>query len=564
MTKPTRFVEVSEAALEAMRQRVKAKSLDPEDYEMILAVVESYAYLSQMVGDKKITIRRLQQLLFGPRTENTDKVLGKGGQPPAAGSPVSPGGGIGGGGAAGGTGNSGGQEGAGGTAAGAPKPPGHGRNGASEYTGAGKILVPHETLKDGDACPSCKEGIVYLQADAPAVIVRIRGQAPLAATVYEKDRLRCHLCGEVFTAASPAGVGEEKYDASARSMIALLKYGSGMPFHRLAGLQESLGIPLPAATQWEVVAPLAAQLRPVYLEMVRQAARGKVLHNDDTNMRILALMGKEDGSRAAPAPGEPDRKGVFTTGIVSLLEGRKIALFFTGHRHAGENLTELLKQRPTGLDPPIQMCDALSRNAPKEFAVLLANCLAHARRQFVDVAEDFPAECRFVLETLRDVYYHDALAREQNLSPEERLKLHQEKSKPLMEKLHEWLKAQFPEKRVEPNSSLGKAISYLLNHWKALSLFLTVPGAPLDNNVVERSLKRAILHRKNSYFYKTRNGAAVGDLFMSLIHTCRLCDANPFDFLTELQNHSSDLEKNPAAWMPWNYRETISADSDRR
>jgi hypothetical protein len=71
-------------------------------------------------------------------------------------------------------------------------------------------------------------------------------------------------------------------------------------------------------------------------------------------------------------------------------------------------------------------------------------------------------------------------------------------------------------------------------------------------------LKKAILHRKNSLFYKTLNGARVGDLFMSLIHTCELNGANPFDYLTELQKHSGELTRNPAEWMPWNYRETLA------
>ena len=110
---------------------------------------------------------------------------------------------------------------------------------------------------------------------------------------------------------------------------------------------------------------------------------------------------------------------------------------------------------------------------------------------------------------------------------------------------------------VEPNSGLGKAIRYLLKHWPKLTLFLRQPGAPLDSNIVERALKKAILNRKNGLFYKTRNGAQVGDLYMSLIHTCELCGGNPFDYLTELQKHPAEIGQNPAAWMPWNYRATL-------
>ncbi len=127
----------------------------------------------------------------------------------------------------------------------------------------------------------------------------------------------------------------------------------------------------------------------------------------------------------------------------------------------------------------------------------------------------------------------------------------------VMEQLHHWLQAQFAERKTERNSGLGKAITYLLRHWKALTLFLRKAGTPLDNNIVERALKRAVLHRKNALFYRTLNGAEVGDLFMSLIHTCQLCGANSFDYLTELQRHAQKLAANPAGWMPWNYRETL-------
>jgi hypothetical protein len=309
-------------------------------------------------------------------------------------------------------------------------------------------------------------------------------------------------------------------------------------------------MPLPATTQWDLMAAAAKLFRPVLEELIRQAAQGSVMHNDDTGMRILRLT-REPGDK---------RTGTFTSGIVSMVGAWTIALFFTGWKHAGENIADVLKQRARELPAPIQMCDALSRNRPKLEGVepLMANCLAHGRRQVVEVVDNFPEECRYVLKTLRGVYHHDALAREQELSPEDRLRFHQEHSGPLMKGLHEWMETQLAEHKTEPNSGLGKAISYLLNHWPKLTLFLKGPGAPIDNNIVERALKKAILNRKNALFYKTLNGAAVGDLFMSLIHTCELNGANPFDYLTELQRHAEELKRSPSEWMPWNYRETLA------
>ena len=203
------------------------------------------------------------------------------------------------------------------------------------------------------------------------------------------------------------------------------------------------------------------------------------------------------------------------------------------------------------------MCDALSRNVPKIVETLVANCNAHGRRNFVKVIANFPEPCRYVLETFREIYGYEAAARERGMSAEERLAFHQEHSKPVMEKLHVWLDAQFGERLVEPNSGLGQAISYLRNHWQKLTLFLEKAGVPMDNNIVERALKKAILHRKNSLFYKTRKGAQMGDLFMSLIHTCELNDVNAFDYLTELLRHAEELKQNPSEWMPWNYQDTL-------
>ena len=349
-------------------------------------------------------------------------------------------------------------------------------------------------------------------------------------------------------------------------MIALLKYGTGVPFHRLGQLQDSLGIPLPASTQWEIAEGVANKVYLAFEELIRQGAQGEIVHNDDTTARILALMKQpaqpQEAENPQDSPAETDAKsrtGLFTTAIVSRFDGHSMALFFTGREHAGENLAKVLARRDPERSPPIQMCDALSRNDPKGVKTFLAHCLAHGRRKFVDVAENFPQECRYLLETLRQVYHHEAICKEQNLSPPERLQFHQEHSGPLMEELHQWLKAQFDQKLVEPNSGLGQAISYMLKHWEPLTLFLRKAGAPLDNNLCERALKKVILHRKNAYFFQTEHGAYIGDLFLSLIHTCQLGGANPFDYLTQLQKHSAQLRQNPGAWMPWNYRQTLNA-----
>jgi transposase len=552
-------VEIDMSQLDDILRRIDANELTAGDCEAIRTLCKAYVQLTELLKNKNTSLARLRKLLFGLQTEKTKAVLGKGEDSPSSA-----------------------------VAASAPETmstsstdadnvantprKGHGRNGADAYAGAEKVVVPHESLQAGDACPKCDTGTVY-ETGRPGVLVRLVGQSPIQAIVYELQKLRCNLCGVVFTAKPPQGLGAAKYDATSGSMIALLKYGSGMPFNRLQGLQENLGIPLPASTQWDIIHAKAERIEPAFAELVRQAADGEVVHNDDTTVKILEMMGQrakertfsEDAALDDDASGKkPKRRGLFTSGIVSTRRAggdldRKIALFFSGRQHAGENLADVLAERSKSLAAPIQMCDALTRNLPGELKTILAHCLAHGRRRFVEVADRFPEECRYVLESLAVIYRNDAVARERKLSPSARRHFHQAESGPVMELLHVWLVRQLDDRLVEPNSSLGVAISYMLKYWERLTLFLRVPGAPLDNNICERALKRAILHRKNALFYKTCHGAHVGDVFMSLIHTCQLCGTNPFDYLTELERHADELPANPQDWMPWNYRETLAA-----
>jgi hypothetical protein len=567
---PSRVTEIELRELEAILARAKAGPLADAEVDKLKAAMDTLAFMTRELEAKGASIQRLRRMLFGPSTEKTSQVLGaKSGAegatqttaPPSSTDSVSASQGKDASSSPAADGASSPSHGADQPTADAstaePKRKGHGRNPASAYTGAERVHVPHEALHDKQACPACQRGKVYL-LPPPAQLVRVRGMAPLLATVYELERLRCNLCGEVFTAQPPDGVGSEKYDETASSMIALLKYGSGLPWNRLERLQQGLGIPLPASTQWEIVRDAARLYHAVYSELVHQAADGQVLYNDDTTMKVLEL---EDPARRQELDTDGDfegRTGVFTSGIVATKDQHQIALFFTGQKHAGENLADLLAQRNTELSAPIQMCDGLSRNLPEEFVTLLARCNAHNRRNFIDVEASFPDEVRHVLETIAEVYRNDASTKQQALGVEERLRFHQAHSKPLLDELGRWFKEQLEQRKIEPNSGLGDAIEYMTDHWDALTLFLRVPGAPLDNNLCERVLKKAILHRKTALFYKTLNGARVGDLFMSIIHTAELAKIDVFSYLVALQRHHDRVAEDPAVWMPWNYTRALT------
>ena len=567
-----------------MKPHPEAIELDQADLESKLDQIETvmgedmarpfrqllhwYVYLLTLLREKKLSILRLRKMVFGAATERAADVLSSAGEstgesektsatPPTAPETSSA------------ADNS---ESSDTNAPGARPPrrrgPGHGRISASKYTGCTQVIVTHESLCPGDDCPDCGKGTVYRQSDWSPV-VRLKGQPPVGGSVYRCERLRCHLCGKVYSAALPAEAGAEKYDPTVASIVATLRYGQGMPWNRLQRLQRVAGVPLPASDQWEVVRDAAERgPRIVFDHLVWLAAQGELLHNDDTPMQVLELTKKLKHQQPLRED-DPERRGVFTTAILSRAEGRpNIALFFTGPHHAGENLRTLLAGRAAELPLPIQMCDPLSRNMPGDLRVIIANCLVHARRNFVEVVSAFPAEVKYVVECLKKVYQIDAQAKQQQLSPDQRLRLHQQQSGPVMDELHTWLQERFDQRLIEPNSSLGEAITHMLKHWERLTRFLQVPGAPLDNNLCEQTLKMAICHRKNSYFYKTMTGAAVGDLYMSLIDTCYLSGADPFDYLTELQRNHERVRAAPGEWLPWNYRQQLAAtapgsDADR-
>lgn len=525
---------MSREELDSIIDRARTAGLSEADCNDLEAVIDTLAYITEELAEKNLTLARLRAIFGLSTSEKMKDVL-----PRRDADKKGPG------------------EGTAGKGKQKKKPrKGHGRNSADEYTGAEIIEVPHESLSPGSTCPTCEEGKVYARKDRPKTLVRISAQEPLGAKVYRLETFRCNRCGATFVAEPPEGVGDEKYDAKTAAMIALLRYGCGLPFNRLEGLERNFGIPLPASVQWELVRDAAKALRPVLEEMIRLAAQGRIVHNDDTNARILERI-KEVAAIKAAGREKEERTGTFTTGIQSVHDDYQIALYFTGRDHAGENLTKVLKYRDPLLGLILQMSDALDRNKPKGIETITSFCLCHARRKFVKLAETFPSACEYVLTMIGSVYRNEAHAKEGGFSDDERLAYHQENSQPIMDRLREWMDRQFEERLVEPNSSLGEAIEYMTERWDELTMFLRLPGAPLDNNAVERRLKLAIRHRSNSLFYKSQNGADTGDLFMSLLATAELAGANPFEYLVALIEHPEQIAAAPGDWMPWNYTRTL-------
>ena len=433
------------------------------------------------------------------------------------------------------------------------KKKGHGRLGHKDYPGANIVKQEHEFLKPGDDCPEKCGGRLYLLE--PKVTVCLTGHALVSATKVLQERTRCALCGKVFTAGLKEGIPTQKYDEALKANLAIAKNYAGMPFYRIQMLQKMVGVPLPHPTQWQLVESLADDIYPIFYELERLAAQGTIISHDDTVVRILSVI-QENKERAKR--GEKGRAGMYTTGVVSQVGQYIIYLFLSGRLHSGENMTNLLKKRFPGLGPVIRMADALSCNLSVEFISILCKCLAHGRRKFYEIYAYFPGECGIVIDCLAMVYHYDAITKQEQMSPEERLAYHQINSAPIMTVLKEWMVQKLEKKEVEPNSSLGKAFKYMLNHWEGMTRFLHVSGAILDNNITERALKIPIRSRKNSLFYKTEHGAFVGSMLTSIIHTSVMAGENPVDYLIALQKNKKALFKSPKDWLPWTYKDTLN------
>jgi len=335
-----------------------------------------------------------------------------------------------------------------------------------------------------------------------------------------------------------------------KTSIVLSRYYLGLPFYRLDGFQRLVGVPLPDSTQWDLVEALFEIVFPVFVCLVEQAAQASLIYHDDTGARILSLL--EANKHLA----EGARYGIHSSGLVTMGE-HTIILYFTGRAHAGENLDKLLDLREAGRDKVTQMSDASSVNTAKRHQdkTQRSFCHAHAFRKFKAIIANFPDPCAVIMHTLGQVFEHDRYTNAQGFDDDQRQSYHAEHSGPLLAQLKEWMLAQQQEdKTVEPNSGLGQAMNYMLKRWEAFTLFLRVPGVPLDNNIVERMLKRLILQRKNSLFYANEYSAYVGSVLTSLIMTAVEAGINVFDYFNDLQANRFQVAQEPEHWLPWHYR----------
>ena len=426
-----------------------------------------------------------------------------------------------------------------------------GRNPHTVYKDAGIVWHKLEDLRAGSPCPEtlCTGKLTALPA---GVIVCIDGQPMAKITKHFVEKYRCGLCQYTVKAKVPDELeGKSKvYTEEFKAYVAMHKFFLAVPYHRMDIYQNMLNTPLPDSTQWDLIQRLASKCYPIFRILKILAANSKIIYNDDTVNRILDVI-------AENKQGGKSRTGMYTTCIMAETEdGHKIALYLNGTQHSGENVEDILRLREKGKEPIIQMSDALAANTPATIATIACYCLSHGFRKIEYLDDYFPLPCISIMKKLGEVF--DVDAKTHGMTDDERLAYHIEHSKPIMFELYEQITDLLSSNDVEPNGELAKALRYFQKNWVELTRFLTTPGAPIDNNIVERALKLAIRVRKNSLFYKSRYSAALSGMITSLIYTCTYVDVNPVAYLTAIQKNAEAVEEHPELWLPWNFHEKMN------
>ena len=425
---------------------------------------------------------------------------------------------------------------------------GHGRLCANAYQGAEIINIDLPNLKPGDVCPEdyC-DGRLYEMSE-PGVFIQVTGSPTAQATRYNLQKLRCSVCEIIFTAPLPTGVEEVKYTVSLIAMLMIHKYFMSVPLYRQETLQNYLGVPLPASTQWELMAEQEDVLEALYHAFEKDAADGKGLAIDDTKARIM-----EQIAVNKKADKKSDKKGCYTTGVVSVHDDHMSYVFVTDNQTAGKSAVPFLKLRNPALPTPYLMCDALTANIPEEISkdlYILCYCMVHARRQFYELPDGYDDLAEQVMGFIGKIY--DNEYKTKGMSGQERLKFHQKHSTPIMKELRAYLMAQ--KNYFEPNGVAGAAIDYILKRWTEFTHFLRYPDIPLDNNLTERALKLIIQVRKSAMYYKTLKSARIASYIQTALYSAAQNDENPYEYMTAILQHKKAVIQNPGRWLPWCYK----------
>jgi transposase len=423
-----------------------------------------------------------------------------------------------------------------------------GKYGFDDYINSSTTVHEDIGVKVGDRCHCCGVGKYYPGKDRKQI--EFSGGPIITAKRHIKKTLRCNCCGDMKMAIKRI----VRWSPEARSALVIHKiYGN--PWNRMERIQKLFGTPLAASTMYDqgkIIWEEAAQfIVPVLFNTV---AESPLWQTDDTGMKILSVM---QANKLLP---ESEQRACHTTVICGLFEEFKVVLYITANRYCRENWGPLLERRKSD-SKVIIATDASSQSLPKGDELkraIPAVCLGgHGRRKFKDIEKDYPEECDYFLKLISDLYQKEHACK--GKSDLERLEYHKKHSTPIIKAIYAKIAELFKNKTVEPNSTLGKAMQYWLNHKEGLTAFLRVAGAPIDNNWAERALRIMAIYRKTSLFFKTMHSALVMNDLFTLVATCEENGINAFMYLNWIQVNWKQVQATPHLFLPWHFKNETEA-----
>jgi transposase len=400
----------------------------------------------------------------------------------------------------------------------APPPPRRGHGPTPQPT-LPRIDVVHELAEADRTCPACGGTLREMagQTEDAEEITVVERRFVLLHHKRQKYRCRCNGCvetapGPVRLTSRPDARGR-RYSADFAIEVAINKYGDHLPLERQARIMRREGLAIDSQTLWDQLEAATTILQPTYEALRRHVLAAPVIGADETWWRLLH---------------GPEAKRWWAWSVTaedavtySILESRSQE----AARQVLNGYTGIVVADGYGA------YDALARAGPR---FTLAHCWAHVRRKFVEAEPHYPAPCGEALALIGQLYAveracprrpTDDAARAEGLRL--RATLRAEQSAPIVTELRAWAQQQ----RALPESSLGKAISYMLGLWSGLTRFLDDPRIPLDNNATERGLRGMVVGRKNHYGSRSKRGTEVAALFYSLIESAKLCGVEPKAYL---------------------------------
>jgi transposase len=435
-----------------------------------------------------------------------------------------------------------------------------------------EICVHHKTLKPGDTCPECGKGKLY-EVDSMEDDIKVFIKELIKIKRYLRQRLRCNACGWYATAERPPEAGESNgHSGELVAYVVIMRCNGGMPYNRSGSLNKSLGLSLTKQQVYAICADFAEMFSVVIAAMRKEVANCPVIANDSTTAKIIEVSKIKEsptykpGSKKNPSERSSSRTSV-VIGFDSELQPVG-CIFHTGQMHSGEFMETILDDRDKELAAPVVMADMATTSDTPQFNAakdeekpyIRAGCNDHALRKIEQALKAYPQNIVLV-HNYQCIYAHDALIKDRNLPPADRLKVHRNLNASRMEQIKSdalaikngtggFIKA-------EPNSIEGKAVAYFLKYWDCLTGFLNVVGVPLSNCSCEQALKKMIWLRNSSRVFRTLKGAATTDSLQTLIHTAGVIEVNAFEYCLALCQNQDQVKQNPHLWTPRAYKTAL-------